>query len=88
MDSAFSAASTLSRNGSLPPNRRATVVPSSFSGSLAMTVLAERFSTWIETVGWELFQLIIEVASGRKQTWSDRWGVHNALTLFNPGPVT
>jgi galactarate dehydratase len=42
----------------------------------------------IEAVGWELFQLIIDVASGRKQTWSDRWGLHNALTLFNPGPVT
>jgi galactarate dehydratase len=42
----------------------------------------------IEDVGWELFQLILDVASGRKQTWSDRWGLRNALTLFNPGPVT
>jgi galactarate dehydratase len=42
----------------------------------------------IEQVGWELFQLILDVASGRKQTWSDRWGLRNALTLFNPGPVT
>jgi galactarate dehydratase len=42
----------------------------------------------IEQVGWELFRLILDVASGRKQTWADRWGIHNALTLFNPGPVT
>ena len=42
----------------------------------------------IEEVGWELFRLILDVASGRKQTWADRWGLHNALTLFNPGPVT
>jgi len=42
----------------------------------------------IEQVGWEIFQLILDVASGRKQTWSDRWGLHNALTLFNPAPVT
>ncbi len=42
----------------------------------------------IEELGWELFHLILDVASGRKQTWSDRWGLRNALTLFNPGPVT
>ncbi len=42
----------------------------------------------IEEVGWELFHLILEVASGRKKTWSDTWGLYNALTLFNPAPVT
>jgi galactarate dehydratase len=42
----------------------------------------------IEDVGWEIFHLILEVASGRKKTWSDTWGIHNALALFNPGPVT
>ena len=42
----------------------------------------------IEDVGWDLFRLILDVASGRKQTWSDHWGLRNALTLFNPGPVT
>jgi galactarate dehydratase len=42
----------------------------------------------IEQVGWELFQLILDVASGRKQTWAEHWGLRNALTLFNPGPVT
>jgi galactarate dehydratase len=42
----------------------------------------------IEEVGWEIFRLIIEVASGRKQTWAEHWGLHNALCLFNPAPVT
>ncbi|MBI1356420.1 MAG: galactarate dehydratase [Acidobacteria bacterium] len=42
----------------------------------------------IEDVGWELFQLMLDVASGRKQTWSDRWRLHNDLAPFNPGPVT
>jgi len=42
----------------------------------------------IEDVGWELFRLILDVASGRKQTWADHWGLHNQLALFNPGPVT
>ncbi len=42
----------------------------------------------IEEVGWEIFRYILAVASGRKQTWADHWGLHNALALFNPGPVT
>ncbi len=42
----------------------------------------------MEEVGWELFRLILEVASGRKKTWSDHWGIQNAMTLFNPAPVT
>jgi galactarate dehydratase len=42
----------------------------------------------IEEVGWELFQLMLDVASGRKQVWADKWGLHNDLTLFNPAPVT
>lgn len=42
----------------------------------------------IESVGWDLFHLILEVASGRKKTWADHWGLHNALAPFNPGPVT
>ena len=42
----------------------------------------------IEEVGHEIFQLILDVASGRKQTWADHWGLHNALFPFNPGPVT
>jgi galactarate dehydratase len=42
----------------------------------------------IEDVGWELFHLILDVASGRKKPWSDRWGLFNTLALFNPAPVT
>ena len=42
----------------------------------------------IETVGWELFNFLLDVASGRKKTWADHWGLHNALAPFNPGPVT
>ena len=42
----------------------------------------------IEDVGWELFHLMLDVASGRKQTWAEHWRLHNALVLFNPAPVT
>ena len=42
----------------------------------------------IEEVGWELFRLMLEVASGRKKTWAEHWKLHNALVLFNPAPVT
>ncbi len=42
----------------------------------------------IEDVGQELFTLMLDVASGRKQSWAERWKLHNALALFNPAPVT
>jgi galactarate dehydratase len=42
----------------------------------------------IEEVGWELFRLMLDVASGRKKTWAEQWKLHNALVLFNPAPVT
>ena len=42
----------------------------------------------IQEVGWELFRLMLEVASGRKKTWAEHWKLHNALVLFNPAPVT
>ena len=29
----------------------------------------------IEDVGWELFRLMLDVASGRKKPWSDHWGI-------------
>ena len=41
----------------------------------------------VEEVGWELFRLLLDVASGRK-TWAETWKLRNALVLFNPGPVT
>jgi galactarate dehydratase len=45
-------------------------------------------SKTIEDVGWEMFHLMLEVASGRKKTWAEQWKLHNALVLFNPAPVT
>lgn len=66
------------------------------------TELAERWSDLIdfdagrvatgertlEEAGHDLFELILDVASGRKRPWSDRWGLYNDLALFNPAPVT
>ena len=42
----------------------------------------------ISEVGEEIFKLILEVASGRKKTWTDHWGLHNEFVLFNPSPIT
>ncbi|MEG3003038.1 MAG: UxaA family hydrolase, partial [Comamonas sp.] len=42
----------------------------------------------IEEIGWEMFRLMLDVASGRKKTWAEQWKLHNALVLFNPAPVT
>ena len=42
----------------------------------------------IEQVGWDLFQAMLEVASGRRKTWTERWGLKNSLALFNPAPIT
>ena len=55
-----------------------------------MDINAGRIATGeatIEDVGWEMFKLMLDVASGRK-TWAEHWKLHNALTLFNPAPVT
>ncbi|MBI3729990.1 MAG: galactarate dehydratase [Burkholderiales bacterium] len=41
----------------------------------------------IADVGWELFQMLLDVASG-KETWAEHWKLHNALVLFNPAPIT
>lgn len=41
----------------------------------------------IDDIGWELFHLMLEVASGKK-TWAEHWKLHNALVLFNPAPIT
>ena len=41
----------------------------------------------VEDMGWELFRMLLEVASGR-QTWAERHRLHNQLVLFNPAPVT
>ncbi len=41
----------------------------------------------IADVGWELFHMMLAVASGKK-TWAEHHRLHNALVLFNPAPVT
>ena len=42
----------------------------------------------IQQVGEQIFRMILDVASGRKQTWADHWGLHNEFALFNPAPIT
>ena len=42
----------------------------------------------IEEVGWEIFNLILDVASDRKKTFADEHKIYNALAVFNPAPVT
>ncbi len=42
----------------------------------------------IAELGWELFHLILEVASGNKQVACDKLKLYNDLVLFNPGPLT
>ena len=39
-------------------------------------------------MGWELFRLLLDVASGQRKTWAETHRLHNALVLFNPAPVT
>jgi len=56
-----------------------------------MDINAGRIATGeatIEDVGWELFNLMLDVASGRKKTWAEHHKLHNSLALFNPAPVT
>lgn len=42
----------------------------------------------IEEMGWELFNMILDVASGTKKVATDKLGLYNDLALFNPGPLT
>lgn len=42
----------------------------------------------IEEMGWELFNMILDAASGKKIVAADKLGLHNDLVIFNPGPVT
>ncbi|SFC92232.1 galactarate dehydratase [Cupriavidus sp. OV038] len=56
-----------------------------------MDINAGRIATGeatIEDVGWELFNLMLDVASGRKKTWAEHHKLYNSLALFNPAPVT
>lgn len=42
----------------------------------------------LEEMGWEVFNHLLAVASGDKQTYSDKWGLYNQLAVFNPAPIT
>lgn len=42
----------------------------------------------IAEVGTEIFNLILDVASGIKQPYSDQYGFHNDMCIFNPAPIT
>lgn len=42
----------------------------------------------ISEVGEELFRMILAVASGEEETFSDRHGYYNDLSFFNPAPIT
>ena len=58
------------------------------ANALAAAGGARGLGATIEQVGWELFRLMLDVASGRKKTWAEQWKLHNQLVLFNPAPVT
>ena len=42
----------------------------------------------IADVGEEIFNMILDVASGTKQPYSDQYGFHNDMCIFNPAPIT
>lgn len=42
----------------------------------------------IAEVGEELFQLILDVASGSKRPFAEQYGLYNDLCIFNPAPIT
>lgn len=52
----------------------------------AGTVLEGKAS--IEEVGRQLFEMIVDTASGRVQPWAEKWNLHNDFCLFNPAPIT
>lgn len=42
----------------------------------------------IADVGTEIFDMILDVASGVRQPYSDQYGFHNDMCIFNPAPIT
>lgn len=42
----------------------------------------------IPEIGLQLFNEILEVASGAKQCWAEKYHLHNDLCIFNPAPIT
>lgn len=42
----------------------------------------------IKDIGTELFHKIVDVASGRDQSYAEKYQLHNDLCIFNPAPIT
>ncbi|MCH3918474.1 MAG: galactarate dehydratase [Spirochaetia bacterium] len=42
----------------------------------------------IQQVGLELFNLILDIASGQKKPWAEKYNLANSLCIFNPAPIT
>lgn len=42
----------------------------------------------IADVGTEIYHMILDVASGIKKPYSDQYGFHNDMCIFNPAPIT
>lgn len=42
----------------------------------------------IAEIGTELFNLILDVASGKKQSFAEKYKLYNDLCIFNPAPIT
>jgi galactarate dehydratase len=42
----------------------------------------------IPEIGTQIFNMIIDVASGRKQCLAEQYKLHNDFCLFNPAPIT
>ena len=42
----------------------------------------------IEEIGEDIFDYILDVASGLKQPYTEKYGIHNDLCIFNPAPIT
>lgn len=42
----------------------------------------------IRDIGTDIFNMIIDVASGKKQPWAEKYKLHNDFCIFNPAPIT
>jgi len=42
-------------------------------------------SASVEDIGWEIFRLLLDAASGKKKTWADHWGLENDFVSSTPG---
>jgi galactarate dehydratase len=42
----------------------------------------------VQEAGLELFNQMIDTASGRRKPAAEKYGIHNDLCLFNPAPIT